>query len=245
MFSFVSASVPTHQLNEDFEFIVTCIDIGFCSTTSECVINIESPNNTKIITGENMSYQIYYYNYSINTNELGNYKFTGYCKDGSLTAPINFELDVTFSGKENNIWAYIVSVSIMILLLLGTIWLNRTYDRETRKALYKRLVLGFFEAKTKNRKTDFATMVLFLIGYGFLDMMFVVYYLDIMLLLFVFKDLAVSFGINALAGSLPSILVVWLWGLIVVASYWMMKLTTIVLDVISDIKDGMRMGFEG
>ena len=245
LISFTSALEPTtHRLNDKYEFIVTCNDIGFCDSSTECVINIESPNNTKIVMNQNMSYQISYFNYSITPDEIGIYGITGNCLDGELSAPIDFELDVTFSGKANNIWAFIISLIVTILLLIGTIWLNRTYDKEARKSMYKKIVVGFFEAKEKNKILDFGSMILFLIGYGFLEMTFVLYYLDIMLILFVFKDLVVTYGINGLSATLPSLLVAWLWGLIVVAAYWMLKLTTIALGVIKDITDGMRMGFE-
>lgn len=245
LFSFVSAdTLQTSKLNEDFDFRVTCENIGYCDNLTICNINIETPNNTLLVANQDMQHNPSYYNYTIKPDEVGIYSFTGFCRDGSLQEEIDYKLDVTFSGKQDNIWAYIITLSVSILMILGVVWLNRTYDRTLRRSLYKKLVLGFFDAKKKNSNTDFATMVMYSLGYGLLEYIFVLYYLSILIFLFIFKDLAVTFGINGLSATLPPLLVVWLWGLIVVGVYWFLKLTTVAVSVIEDIKDGMRSGFD-
>lgn len=245
LLSFASSSIlQTSKLNEDFDFRVTCENIGYCDNSTICNINVESPNNTLLVAGQDMQHNPSYYNYTITPDELGIYSFTGFCKDGSLQEPIDFKLDVTFSGKENNIWAYIIALIVPILLLLGTIWLNRTYDKQARESLYKKLVIGFFNAKKSKNRVDFSSMMMYLLAYGILDMMFVLYYLDVMLLLFVFKDLVVSFGINTFTELLPNLIIASLWGLSLVGVFLMMKIANITLTVFSDLKDMMRGGID-
>lgn len=245
MFNFVSAeSIGTFKLNEPMQITNFCEE-GTCTFMN--ISNIKTPNSTLLILNSEMTQNFQDFNFSYTPIELGVYNFVTCGDPRGLIICNSDSFEATFSGKENNIWAFIISLIVPILLLLGTVWLNRKYDKQTRDALYKKLVIGFFEAKkSKNMQSrvDFATMMMYLLGYGILDMMFVLYYLDIMLLLFVFKDLVVSFGINTFTLLLPELIIASLWGLSLVGVFLMMKVANITMNIFEDLKNMMRGGID-
>ncbi len=222
------------KLNENKTVCVTCPTCDFIN------ISTNYPDGNVLFQNEPMNESnsefCYYYNGTQN-NQLGTYEINGYSQ---LTEPLGLCFDTTFSGKENNIGAYIISLLLVISLFLGIVWLSNKYDPEKRKVLYKRLVIGFFKAKKNESKTDFARMILYLIGYGFLEMLFVLYYLVVVLFLFLFKDLAVSFGLNTFSLLMPQLIIISLSGLIIIGVFLTLKLYTIVAMLIKDINDSMR-----
>jgi len=242
LISFVSAeSTGTFKLNEPMQITNFC-EKGTCTYMN--LTSIKTPNSTLLIINSPMTQNFQDFNYSYTPTELGVYNFITCGNPAGLIICDSDSFESTFSGKDNNIWAYIISLIVPILLLIGTVWLNRKYDKQARDTLYKKLVIGFFNAKKNKNRVDFATMMMYLLAYGILDMMFVLYYLDVMLLIFVFKDLVVSFGINTFTELLPNLIKVSLWGLSLVGVFLMMKIANITLNVFSDLKDMMRGGID-
>lgn len=226
------------KLNENKTVCVTCPTCDYIN------ISIINPDNTLLFQNQEMTNTNQEFCYTTNgtqNEQLGTYQINGFSQ---LDEPLGLCYDVTFSGKENNIWAYITGLTIVIAMLLGVIWLNRKFDSKERDRLYKKLVLGFVEAKNKNSKSDFGTMILYLIGYGILKMIFVLYYLVVILFLFIFKDFAVSFGLNTFALLAPELIIVSLYGLTLVGFYMMAQMYEIIKDIIKDTTDGMRGIFE-
>ncbi len=242
LFSFAAAEdIGVFKLNDKMQITNYCQE---ATCTFMNITTITTPNGTLEIINSGMTQNFQDFNYSYTPIELGTYNFKTCGNPSGVLICDSDTFDITFSGRQNNIWAFIISLIVPILLLIGTVWLNRTYDKQTRDALYKKLVVGFFNAKRSKNKVDFATMMMYLLAYGFLDMMFVLYYLDVMLLLFVFKDLVVSFGINAFTELLPNLIKVVLWGLSLVGVFLIMKIAGITMKVFEDLKEMMRGGID-
>jgi len=222
------------KLNENKTVCVNCPTCAFIN------ISVTSPDNTNLFMGESMTKTDKGFCYTFNStqnDQLGTYQIYG---NSNLNEPLGLCFDTTFSGKENNIWAYIFGLTFTIFLLLGVVWLNRKFDYSKREQLYKSLVLGFVEAKEKNNKSDFATMILYLIGYGILNMMFVLYYLVVIIFLLIFKDYVISFGINAFTSLAPELVKISLYGLTLVGFYFMAKIYEVIKLAINDITDQLR-----
>jgi len=92
------ASAETYQLNEELDIEVICINDGYCSAASYCNINIIDPDGILNVTGQNMTNQISFHNYTIVPIKLGEYKVGGFCKDGAYSKEIDFTFDITTTG---------------------------------------------------------------------------------------------------------------------------------------------------
>lgn len=222
------------KLNENKTVCVTCPTCNFIN------ISTVTPNGTLLFQNEPMietnSEFCYEYN-GIQNNQLGTYEINGYSQ---LSEPLGLCWDTTFSGRENNIGAYIIGILLVVGILMGLVWISNKYNKKERERLYQQVVLGFFNAKKEGNKTDFATMILYLLGYGILDMLFVFYYLDIIMFFFIFKDLAVSFGLNTFSLMMPELIKISLYGLIIIGAFLTLKLYNVVKMVIDDVQDAMR-----
>ena len=222
------------KLNENKSVCVTC------PTCSYINISTVTPNGTELFSNEvmNESNNRFCYDFTGTQNDqLGIYEINGFSQ---LDEPLGLCYEVTFSGKPNNIGAYIISIIIVLGLLIGIIWLNKKFNKDERERLYKKLVIGFLKAKTGDSKADFAVMIFYVIVYGILDMIFILYYLDVMLFLFLFKDLAVAFGLNTFSLLMPQLIIISLWGLTLLGVFFTLKLFKVVTGLISDITDAMR-----
>lgn len=222
------------KLNENKTISITCPTCEYIN------ISTTNPDGTDLFSNEEMNFSDGKFSYTYNETQirqLGIYQINGHSQ---LDEPLGLWFEITFSGKENNIGAYIISLLLVIGLFIGIVVLNITFNKEARDKLYKKLVLGFFKARKKESKTDFAVMIFYLIAYGILDLIFILYYLDILLFLFLFKDLAVSFGLNTFSLLMPQLIIISLWSLTLLGVFFTLKLLKIVMMVVDDVQDAMR-----
>lgn len=221
------------KLNENKSVCVTCPTCDYIN------ISTLTPNGTILFQNEPMTESNNEFCYGFNgsqNNQLGTYEINGFSQ---LDEPLGLCYDVTFSGKENNIGAYVISLIIIIGMLLGVIWIHRKYNAKERERLYKILVLGFVKTSTTSTKSNLATMILYTIAYGILKMMFVLYYMIIMLFLFLFKDFVVSFGINTFTSLAPALIKISLYGLTIVGFVFMAQMYEVIKMVIVDVREQM------
>jgi hypothetical protein len=117
MLSFATAQ--TYTLNEELDIKIICINDGYCSNISYCNINIIDPDSILNVTGENMTYQVSFYNYTITPIKIGEYKVGGFCIDGEYLEEIDFTFDVTQSGGTTP-EGFPAFQGIFLLIIFGT-----------------------------------------------------------------------------------------------------------------------------
>lgn len=222
------------KLNENKTISITC------PTCTYIKITATNPDGTTLFSNQAMSSNNQTFSYTFNetqNNQLGTYQISGI---SNLDEPLGICYETTFSGKENNVGSYVFGLIIIVSMIMGLVWLNKKYDYSKREALYKKLVVNYVNAHDKNSKSDMATMILYLIGYGLLRMTFVFYYLVVMLFMFMFKDFSISFGLNTFSGLMPELVKISLYGLVLVGFYLMGQIVNILLQAIRDIEEEMR-----
>jgi len=99
LINFASVSAA-YQIDTEINLTVVCLNNGYCSNESFCNINIENPQGDLIVTGQNMTSQGSFYNYTINNTFLREHKVTGFCKDGEDSKEIDFTYLVTYTGED-------------------------------------------------------------------------------------------------------------------------------------------------
>lgn len=121
LISFTSA----FKVGEELDIKITCINGGYCSSESYCNINIIDPDENLIVTGQNMTNQDSFHNYTISPNKTGTYKVEGFCIDGEDSEEIDFPLSITQTGTDltqAKAWLYITILVLSILLTLGMLF---------------------------------------------------------------------------------------------------------------------------
>lgn len=118
LISFASASQKTYKVNEELDLKVTCLNDGYCSNESVCNINVENPDDSLLVTGQNMTNQGSFHNYTITPEQLGKYGVKGFCLDGELSQEINFPFWVTPDGNQIDTGESIMYIWILIILII-------------------------------------------------------------------------------------------------------------------------------
>jgi hypothetical protein len=119
------SAVDTYQVNQSLDLKVVCLsDTDYCSGAAQCNISVTNPQNNYIVENVLMSNNDYYHNYTLSssqTNNLGTHSVVGICIDGVSVNPIEFDFDITYSGKTITLQQMIYYIFI-ILSLIGLIY---------------------------------------------------------------------------------------------------------------------------
>ena len=131
LLSFASASsLPSYEVDELLDVKIYCQDIGYCESSVVCNINIEDPNGNLIVTGQDMQNQTTFYNYTILPSELGKYEVRGVCSDGTLSAKVEYDFNITPTGfSDDSLWFNMV---LIFILIAGCLWTVNEYGEKSQ-----------------------------------------------------------------------------------------------------------------
>lgn len=226
------------QLYENKTICVTC------TTCDSINFSLTSPDGNIVISDAEM-------NKSGNTfcNEfdgqdlavLGTFQIDGYSQ---LETPLGLCFDITLTGQESSIWAYIMSIVFVLLMLVGLIGLNIKFPAGEREKLYHKIVIEYFKFKSTAHGGNLGYALLYLIAYGMLRMIFVFYYLIILLFIFIFNEMVMAFGINTFAALMPQILVISFIGLSLIGIIFISMFLKIIRSLLEDVQNMLR-GIDG
>lgn len=118
LLNIVSAETKTYPVNIEFDLKVTCINVGYCSNESVCNINVENPDDSLLVSGQNMTNQVSFHNYTITPEQLGKYGVKGFCLDGDITQEIDFPFLVSPDGNQVDTGESMMYIWILIILLI-------------------------------------------------------------------------------------------------------------------------------
>jgi len=123
IFLLASVSALTFRQNEAVSVKVVCINAGFCTATSQCNASIFAPDENVLLDGiqGTIAGNRAFHNFSLNstqTEDLGEYRVGGFCKDGSVTQLIDFTFDVTADGKPFEAFPNQFAVILLAILLI-------------------------------------------------------------------------------------------------------------------------------
>lgn len=136
LFSFVSAlETPIYPLDKPLDLKVYCVNNGWCSSSAICNINVDSPTNKQLVSGQNMTNQISFHNYTLTPNESGTYQVRGVCTEGILSKKVSFDFKATPSGKSSSTGESILYIGMSIiffglLLLMFYLIMALPYENE-------------------------------------------------------------------------------------------------------------------
>lgn len=219
------------QYGENKTICVTCTTCNFIN------FSLTDPSGNVTINNEEMIKDGSTFCNEFGGNELeqlGTFQIDGYSQ---LDTPLGLCFDITLTGKENSIWAYIMSIVFVILLFIGLVWLNIKFNKKEREKLYRKIVIEYFKFDSTKNKGNMAYALFYLIAYGILRMIFVLYYLLIVLFIFIFTEMVTAFGINTFATLMPQILVISVIGFALVFVLFISMFLEIIRDLIKDIQD--------
>ena len=129
LISLVSAQLIFKQ-SEEVDIKIVCINAGFCSVATQCNVSVFSPTETTILDGvqATQAASLAFHNITLNstqTEELGEYRVGGFCKDGSVTQVVDFVFDITKTGTELStsraILHFVLLIGVLGVFLL-TLW---------------------------------------------------------------------------------------------------------------------------
>ena len=200
--SFSSAETG-YELNEEVNITITCLNDGYCSSASYCNINIEDPNGDIIIMNTNMTYTVSFHYYTLNITELGAYKITGFCQDGTS----NKQVDFLFGGDEGEVLEIVAGVLLVLLIIGLMLSINMKYKgvdfdkwndniKESHNNTGKTFVKGIF--------------------YGLMKNVFIWYYFLGWIMLFIIKEIVVMFNSAEILGYFLLMLDIYSLGFILV-----------------------------
>ena len=197
LFSFVPAaldSLGSGQLREPFTLVQVCKNASYITLNT-----IQLPNRTVLNVNTNMtSLSSGTFQYIFNdTDTLGRYDVTG--SSDSCEQDFAYFFEVTLSGDTPNVSAYIWLLLLIVFLFVLLIWFNIRFNKQKRDNLYKKIVVGYFNAKHGYKQGNLGEVIMFAIAYGLLKIMFVFYYLLIVLFLFILVEFIDTFGIKSLS----------------------------------------------
>lgn len=106
--SFISADL-TFQQGKEVDLKIVCINAGFCSSSGQCNVSVFSPSENTLLDAipGTQSPSLAFYNITIPSNsiqEFGDYRVSGFCKDGSVTAVVDFTFEVTGDGNPSQVF---------------------------------------------------------------------------------------------------------------------------------------------
>lgn len=168
---------------------------------------------------------------------IGTFQIDGYSQ---LDLPLGLCFDITTTGQRISVFAYIMSIFFIIFLMVGLIWLNIKFNAKEREKLYKKIVIEYFKFSSNNNKGNLAYAIMYLIAYGILRMIFVLYYFIIVLFIFIFTEMTMAFGINTFSVLMPQILRISLFGLIIIGVVFIAILWEVIRELLLDIEKMMR-----
>ncbi len=116
----ISADLVFKQ-SENLDIKIVCINAGYCSSSSVCNVSVFGPEDEIILDGiqTTRASNLAFHNFSLNasqTTSLGEYRVGGFCKDGSVTQPIDF----TFNVNPNGLFLSVGSSILYFLMLMGS-----------------------------------------------------------------------------------------------------------------------------
>ena len=117
LISLANAEIKTYTLDEEADIIVTCLNDGYCSINAVCNINIIAPNSSLIVTGQDMTNNTTFFNYTIIPVNVGLYSVEGICIDGVDSKEINFDFSVTKTGSQYTESMSMNFLSITLLMI--------------------------------------------------------------------------------------------------------------------------------
>jgi len=126
----------TYKQKERIDLIIPCIsdDYSFCDSATNCTITVVSPDSTLVIDGQNMTYSVNYFNYTLERNEtvwVGEYATSVSCCGTAGNGFTSFNFKVTPSGTDLStgqsfiyIFFLMVSIILMVLCIAGSAKIN-------------------------------------------------------------------------------------------------------------------------
>ena len=170
-----------------------------CPTCTFINITVTNPSGTIFISNDEMTDSGGSFDYtflSTDLNEFGTYQIDGY---SNLDDPLALCFDITINGKEQSVGSYIFILFLILLLFVFVVMINFRYDEKKREVLYKKIVLNYLSFKKSSGSNNFGNVLLYLLAYGLLKSLFVIYYLVILVFLVVLTEFVDSFSINSLS----------------------------------------------
>lgn len=228
MFLISFTSAFTHQQNTILNLKITCLNDGYCSNSSFCNINIIDPNSNLNITGQNMTNQISFHNYTITPTELGEYCVSGFCEDGTYSEEIDFCFDVTLDGKELSLSNSLIRIFLIIffvLLFLGYYKLNDKID-------YEKWYDGILK-KYENR--NYIKLVLSSIGFNLIRNKTSNYYFIGLPIIMLIQETALNYNIGTFSLLFENLLAVYMLGVIMVAFLLVGQAQEFIIGLFDDI----------
>lgn len=129
-----------YKVNEEMNVTVVCQNNGFCDNSSECYANIQSPTGDYLYQNELMDFSPAYYYLNLTPEETGEYSVTGYCLSDGLYGVIDYNFEITKSGKgfsDSESTAYLIVLGALIIFFFvsgyGAVtlkWKNKRNDRD-------------------------------------------------------------------------------------------------------------------
>lgn len=202
-------SALVHKQNTILDLKITCLNDGYCSNESFCNINILDPNANLIVTNQNMTYNITYYNYTITPTEIGNYCVSGFCRDGELSDKIDFCFLVSTDGNELSIQDSLVRI-FLILFFISLLFVTYFIIKKTDFEKWNNAIIKKYQTK------NIVKMVLSALLYNIMKNPYLIYYLIGLPIIMIITNLTYAYNITALVEFMNVFLFIYTVGIVIV-----------------------------
>lgn len=188
--SFASSETINLLYNSDYDIKMPCkLNGNNCPSNVNCSLSLYYPNLSLAVYNQPMSYNIGYYNYSINSsilNTIGLYKSDMTCNNSEYNNSYIFYVDVTKKPIYNSDTDYVSEtrvISILISLILIFIALGVYFNIKDSQLryLFFMIAIVFIDALT-----FFGYTILDNINSTFTNVMYNIYWVMLIITLFVF-----------------------------------------------------------
>lgn len=225
----------TYTLNEELDIKIVCLNNGYCSDASFCNINVIDPDSNLIVTNQNMTHNISYFNYTIIPNKTGMYNVKGFCKDGSLSEQIDYTFEITQDGTVLGTSQALINI-LLILLFIG---LLIAFYQIKQKVDFDKWTDGIIE-KYKGR--NFVKMVLSMLLFQVVKNSFFMYYLLGLPIVALATSLSLLYSVEIYA-IMEVLAFLYTWGTVIIGLIFLSYVQEWVAKMWELLKD-MDWGFE-
>lgn len=106
------------QANTDIDLKIPCIyDNTVCGATFNCNVTITSPDGDIFVSGQTMTRQSSYYNYTLPSSDVeGKYYLTMYCSDGTENGYSTFFFNINKRGSDKEYSMISILIGFLILI---------------------------------------------------------------------------------------------------------------------------------
>lgn len=233
--------------NKDFNFHIHVSNItnGYPVTNTfvSCYVHLYNTTGDHTLESDVLIKDANLYDHEIfidkgNFSDLGDHSIYIWCNNSDVGGGAKESYEVTINGQPNNLNAYIFLFILASSLITTTVLINIKFNQQKREALYKKIVVGYFNVKS-NEKNNLGTVILYVLAYGLLNLLFGFYYLEFVFLLYVLTEWALAFNMVSFITIFSTWLSISMWGFILVFIVIFFIFFEMFKNLLNDISDSM------